>query len=158
MPLACAWVLFAVSVAADPILDTVAEALEETLERPSDALDWTSDAFSFAASVVDEALRTPARRTAKRDCRSTTRDAAADIVTVWRRRVGDGLAMGRRSRRGWEVEAPALLRDFRILASGPSVGSADLGMAIVCSTIPSLFTHPLRTANNIVSGSAFFDL
>jgi hypothetical protein len=82
--------LFAVSVTVDPAFDAAALALDDTLERPSDALDAASDAFSFAASVVDEALRMPARRTANCDCRSTTRDAAADIVTGVRGRIGDG--------------------------------------------------------------------
>ena len=82
--------LFAVSETVDPAFDAAAPALDDTLERPSDALDAASDAFSFAASVVDEALRTPARRTANRDCRSTTRDVAADIVTEMRGGVGDG--------------------------------------------------------------------
>lgn len=87
----------AVSVTAEPTFNAAAPALEVTLERPSDALDEASDAFSFAASVVDEALRTPARRTVNLDCRSTARDAAADIVTGYE---GE-LAMGEMGLAAW---------------------------------------------------------
>jgi hypothetical protein len=89
--------LFAASVAALPTLLAAALAEEETRDRPSDALedalDDASAAFSLAApaaSDVDEALRRPARRTAKVECRSTWREAARDIVTG----SGRGLAMG----------------------------------------------------------------
>ena len=54
-----------------------------TLVRPSDAFDCALDAVSFAAlvaSAVVEALRMPARRTAKVDCRKTARDVARDML------------------------------------------------------------------------------
>jgi hypothetical protein len=89
--------LFAASVAALPTLLAAELADEETRDRPSDALDETLDeasaAFSFAApaaSDVVEALRRPARRTAKVERRSTWREAARDIVTG----SGRELAMG----------------------------------------------------------------
>lgn len=68
------------------------DALVENSDALDDALDETSEAFSLAApaaSDVDEALRMPARRTAKVERRSTWREAARDIV----RGSGRGLAM-----------------------------------------------------------------
>jgi hypothetical protein len=59
-----------------------------TLDRPSDALDDTSAAFSLAAPAacdVVEALRRPARRTANCDWRTTARDATKDMVMERRR-------------------------------------------------------------------------
>lgn len=85
--------LFAALVAALPTLLAAALAEEVTRLRPSDAFDDASAAFSFAApaaSDVVDALRMPARRTAKVECRSTWRDAARDIVTG----SGRELAMG----------------------------------------------------------------
>jgi hypothetical protein len=70
--------------ATEVALEIADPADEVTRVRPSEALDWAWAAFSFAApaaSDVDEALRIPARRTAKVECRSTARDAARDMAT-----------------------------------------------------------------------------
>ena len=52
---------------------------EVTLDRPCEAFDVYSEAFSFAVSVV-EALRTKGRRRSNRGWRKTARDAGRDIV------------------------------------------------------------------------------
>ena len=73
----------------EPTFDAAELAELVTLERPSDAFDdaWEAVLFTVpAASEVDEALRMPARRTVKVDCRKTARDAARDMV-MWIERV-----------------------------------------------------------------------
>lgn len=70
---------------APPTLERADPADEVTLLKPCEAFDCASEAFSLAALATSdgfvEALRTPARRTANLECRSTARDAARDIVT-----------------------------------------------------------------------------
>lgn len=69
--------------AADPAFEIVAPADEVTRDRPSCAFFENSAVLSLAAlaaSEVDEALRTPARRTVNVERRSTARDAARDIT------------------------------------------------------------------------------
>jgi len=92
------------SDALDDACDIASDALDDAFEDASDAFEDASDAFddalvdasaafSFTAPVASEvvdALRRPARRTAKVECRSTWRDAARDIVTG----SGGELAMG----------------------------------------------------------------
>jgi len=68
---------------APPSLLTMPPALEDTLVRPSDALDVACEVFGLTepvASGMVDALRRPARRAANGECRSTARDAAKDIV------------------------------------------------------------------------------
>jgi hypothetical protein len=117
IPLACWLVALAASLAAFPTLETAEPAELVTLVRPSDALDWACCAVSFtapAASDVLEALRTPARRTANVDCRSTARDAARDMVRSVRR-VGMAAADGVGVCRDVDVgtRAAAVRRFFR---------------------------------------------
>lgn len=98
-------------MAASPTFEAAELAELLTLVSPSDALDDAWAAFSFTAppaSDVVEALRSPERRTAKVDCRSTARDAARDIV---RSVEGVEMAMARGDGVGvvmasvWHVEA-----------------------------------------------------
>lgn len=82
--------------AEEPTFVMAEPAEDVTRDNPSIALDWTSAAFSFAAAAasdVEEALRMPARRIADVDWRSTTREAAKDILSKEKRST----AMGR----GW---------------------------------------------------------
>jgi hypothetical protein len=70
---------------AEPALEAAELAELETLLRPSDAFDeacWAVFFTVLAASDVVEALRMPARRTAKVDCRNTARDAERDILML----------------------------------------------------------------------------
>jgi hypothetical protein len=111
-----------VASAASPTLDAAELAELETLVSPSDALDDACAALSFtapAASDVVEALRTPARRTANVDCRSTARDAANDIVksvTGVEMARGDGVGVVMSS--GWHVELRQCY-DFSDCPHGP---------------------------------------
>lgn len=92
-----------------------------TLVRPSDALDWTLDeasaAFSFAApaaSDVFEALRTPARRMANRDWRTTARDTAKDIVMVRRRGWAMEMVWSPAYLAGWPCRARAFFESLAL--------------------------------------------
>lgn len=79
-----------------PAEERALPALLVTRESPSDAFDVACDALSFAAlaaSEVEEAFRWKARRNANRPNgarRSTSRDAAGDIVSLSKERRGDG--------------------------------------------------------------------
>lgn len=93
----------------EPTLVMTVPADEVTRDSPSIALDCASAAFFFAAAAasdVEEALRTPARRTADVDCRSITRDAAKDILSKKERAMAMGWLMMAQVV-GCEVEAPA---------------------------------------------------
>lgn len=122
------------SLVTEPAFESAEPAEEVTRDRPSDALDWKSAAFSFAAAVaseVDEALRMPARRAANVECRSTARDAARDMVT----RKEKGAAMGSmgRWRESWHVEARR--RSFPTPATtgaGPSAFQTSLHPSFTC--------------------------
>ena len=134
MPPAVWLVVSAALVTAEPVFDAAELAELVTLVRPSDALDEASAAFSFtapAASDVVEALRMPARRTVKVDCRSTARDAAKDIV----RAMGEGW---RRCRAGRAELGPGLSEK-----SSPPLPRAR-ALELSGSTRPSTSTPHIR--------------
>jgi hypothetical protein len=118
--------VFRMPEAAEPAFEIADPAEEVTRVSPSDALDWAWETFSFAApaaSEVEEALRMPARRTAKVECRSRARDAARDIATGGE----DGKTRwGRWGRRlelgGWSSGKREILPQC-----GPCMGSAKVG-------------------------------